>query len=270
MKNITFYNDVSMPIIGLGVFRIDKNQMNQAISSAYDIGYRHFDTAQMYGNEIELGFALKELKVNRADYLITTKIDNVNQGYESTLKAFQQSLKDLQTDYIDQLLIHWPGQDPKRTLETWKAFEKIYDEGLARVIGVSNFTIRHLQILDYSNVKPMSNQIERNLLQNENDIMPYLKAQNIIPIAWSPLGRGNIHFPFIEELAEKYNKTAAQIVLRWNIDSDVMIIPKSIHAERQAENFDLFAFELNQDEIEQINKLHTGERISFDPETYDF
>lgn len=204
--------------------------------------------------------------------MLTTKIDNQNQGYEKTLKSFNQSCKDLKTDYINQLLIHWPGQDAKRTAETWKALEKLYEDGYVKVIGVSNFTIKHLEVIAKSgNIKPMSNQIERNPIQTAKDILPYLKENQIVPIAWSPLHRGDLFdHSDLKKIAEKYHKTVAQVILRWNLESDVMIIPKSIHAERLKQNIDLFDFALNKSEIALIDQLHTGERISFEPAIYNF
>ncbi len=272
MQTVTFENGIKMPMIGLGVFKIDDSAMEQAIKNAYEIGYRHFDTAQMYGNETALGKAWSNLGINREQIMLTTKINNHNQGYEKTLKSFTQSCKDLKTDYVDQLLIHWPGQNAERTAETWKAFEKLYEEGYVRVIGVSNFTVQHLAIIAKTgNIKPMSDQIERNPLQTARDILPYLKENHIVPIAWSPLRRGNLlENPDLKKIANKYHKTVAQVILRWNIESNVMVIPKSIHPERLKQNIDIFDFTLNEEEIHLIDRFHTGERLSFDPATYDF
>lgn len=272
MKSITFENGFVMPMIGLGIYNISDNDMNRVIESAYEIGYHHFDTAEMYENEAALGRAWKNLSIPREDIQLTTKIHNIYQGYEQTLKAFSESCKDLQTDYVDQLLIHWPGQNDKRTVETWKAFEKLYEEGYVKAIGVSNFTIRHLQVIENNcQIMPMSNQVERNPMQTEMDILPYMKEKNIVAIAWSPLRRGRLgEVGFLQQMAEKYNKTVSQIVLRWNIESDVAIIPKSTNPLRLKENFEIFDFSLTEEEVKLIDSLHTGERISFDPDTYDF
>ncbi|NLJ70309.1 MAG: aldo/keto reductase [Clostridiaceae bacterium] len=271
MQNIKFHNNVEMPLVGLGVYKIEDEMMDQVIESAYANGYRHFDTAQMYHNEKSLGRACKRLNVPREELLITTKIDNLNQGYEKTLKSFKQSCQDLQVDYVDQLLIHWPGQNPQRTAETWKAFEKLYEERLVRVIGLSNFTLKHIAIIEKTgNIKPMSNQIERNPLITQSELIPALQTKNIVPIAWAPLRRGNFLSDVIIKIAEKYNKTPAQIVLRWNIESNVIVIPRSKNPIRQSENMEIFDFELTESEIEAINALHTGERTSFDPVTFDF
>lgn len=271
MQNIKFYNGIEMPLVGLGVFRIEDDVMDQVIESAYENGYRHFDTAQMYHNEKSLGRAWKSLNVPREELLITTKIDNLNQGYEKTLQSFKQSCEDLRVDYVDQLLIHWPGQNPQRTAETWKAFEKLYEEGLVRVIGLSNFTLRHIEIIEKTgNIKPMSNQIERNPLMTQSELIPALQAKSIVPIAWAPLRRGNFLNETIIKIAEKHQRTPAQIILRWNLESNVMVIPCSKNPVRQSENIKLFDFELTEPEIEEINALHTGERTSFDPEIFDF
>lgn len=271
MEYIKLNNKIEMPLVGLGVFRIEDDQMDQVIKSAYEAGYRHFDTAQMYHNETSLGKACKQLGVRREELLLTTKIDNQNQGYEKTLKSFTESCRKLQVDYVDQLLIHWPGQDAKRTAETWKAFEKLYEEGLVRIIGLSNFTLKHISIIEKSgNIMPMTNQIERNPFVAQLELVPALQAKKIAPIAWAPLRRGNCLNETIIKIAEKHQKTPAQVLLRWNIESDVMVIPCSKNPIRQLENLELFDFKLTDSEIETINKLHTGERTSFDPVTYDF
>lgn len=271
MEYLTYNNGFQMPLVGLGVFRIEDQDMDRVIGQSYELGYRHFDTAQMYHNEAALGRALAGLGLARQDFILTTKIDNLNQGYEQTLKSFGESCKKLRVDYVDQVLIHWPGQDAKRTSETWRALEKLYEEGLVKAIGLSNFTPHHIAIIEKTgNIQPMSNQIERNPGYNQLDLLPVLKAKGIVPIAWAPLRRGDLDQPILKDLARKYGKTPAQIALRWNLESEVIVIPKSVHPGRLAENIDIFDFSLTTEEIGQINGLQTGIRTSFDPVTFDF
>lgn len=271
MEYLTYNNGFQMPLVGLGVFRIGDEEMDRVVAQSYELGYRHYDTAQMYHNEAALGRALANLGVARQDFILTTKIDNLNQGYEQTLKSFGESCKKLRVDYVDQVLIHWPGQDPKRTAETWRALEKLYDEGLVKAIGLSNFTLRHIAILEKTgNIQPMSNQIERNPAYNQLSLLPILKDKDIVPIAWAPLRRGDLDQPILKNLARKYGKTPAQVALRWNLDSGVVVIPKSVNPDRLAENIDIFDFSLTAEDINQINGLQTGVRTSFDPETFDF
>lgn len=271
MQKIKCHNSVEIPIVGLGLYRISEQEMDQVIYDAYLNGYRHFDTAQMYENEEALGRAWRKLAINRQEIMLTSKIHDLNQGYEKTLKSFQESCSALQSETIDQVLIHWPGQNYKRTEETWKALEKLYEEGLVSLIGLSNFTQKHISIIEKSgNIKPMTNQIERNPLINQLDLISSLHKKEILPIAWAPLRRGNLNFPVINELAEKYQKTPAQIILRWNVQSNVIVIPRSSNKKRQIENINIFDFELTQREVTEINNLHTGERTSHDPAVYDF
>lgn len=271
MKYIKLHKGLDLPAVGFGLYRISHDQMTPVVESAYALGYRHFDTAQMYLNEDALGKSLQELSIPRQEVLITTKIDNANQGYENTLASFSESCKRLQTDYVDQLLIHWPGQNPKRTASTWKALEKLYEEGLVKSIGLSNFTLRHLGIIEQSgNIKPMTNQIECNPCINQVDLIENLQNKNIVVIAWSPLKRGNLAYPILQKLADKYKKSPAQVTLRWQIQREIIVIPRSANPERQAANLNIFDFELTDQEMAAINDLHTGERTSHDPHTFDF
>lgn len=271
MEFFKLKNGVELPAVGLGVYKVTADQMRAAVASAWDLGYRHFDTAQMYMNEDMLGDALQGLGIPREELFLTTKIDNPNQGYEQTLASFQQSLKDLHVERVDQLLVHWPGQDPRRTEQTWKAFEKLYEEGLVRVIGVSNFTERHLHILEQcGNIAPMTNQIERSPRFHEPRLLELLRRLEIQPIAWSPLMRGDFTNPLLEELEEKYNRSAAQISLRWNLDAGVAVIPKSITPSRQRENIDVFDFRLEEEDRKRLDQLNTAKRTAMDPEVFDW
>ena len=261
MFNVKFNNGIEMPILGLGVYKMtNKEELENAVKWAIDAGYRKFDTAQFYNNEKELGEAIRKTGIKREEVFITTKIWNTKQGYNSTRKSFEESLEKLNMDYVDLLLIHWPGQKKERYLDTYRALENICQSKKAKSIGLSNFEIKHLKdIFAHCNIAPVVNQIERhpNLLRNE--LVDFCKKHNIVLEAWSPLGR-----------AKKYNKTPAQIILRWNIESNIAVIPKSVNKDRIEENINVFDFKLEQNDIKKINSLENGDRIGADPLTFDF
>ena len=273
MFNVKFNNGIEMPILGLGVYKMtNKEELGNAVKWAIDAGYRKFDTAQFYNNEKELGEAIRKTGIKREEVFITTKIWNTKQGYNSTRKSFEESLEKLNMDYVDLLLIHWPGQKKERYLDTYRALENICQSKKAKSIGLSNFEIKHLKdIFAHCNIAPVVNQIERhpNLLRNE--LVDFCKKHNIVLEAWSPLGRGKLfNNDVILDIAKKYNKTPAQIILRWNIESNIAVIPKSVNKDRIEENINVFDFKLEQNEIEKINSLENGDRIGADPLTFDF
>ena len=273
MFNVKFNNGIEMPILGLGVYKMtNKEELENAVKWAIDAGYRKFDTAQFYNNEKELGEAIRKTGIKREEVFITTKIWNTKQGYNSTRKSFEESLEKLNMDYVDLLLIHWPGQKKERYLDTYRALENICQSKKAKSIGLSNFEIKHLKdIFAHCNIAPVVNQIERhpNLLRNE--LVDFCKKHNIVLEAWSPLGRGKLfNNDVILDIAKKYNKTPAQIILRWNIESNIAVIPKSVNKDRIEENINVFDFKLEQNDIEKINSLENGDIIGADPLTFDF
>lgn len=271
-QTVTLNNGVKMPVLGLGVYlATDAKEMQNAVRYAMEAGYRSFDTAQMYHNEELLGEALELSGVPRKEYFLTSKVDTCNMGYENTRRTFQESLKKLKTDYFDLFLIHWPGQRKERLIESWRALEEFYKEGKARAIGVCNCLPRHLNwIMEECEVVPALNQIERHPLWNPTELFAWCKERGIQPEAWAPLIRGSFDIPQIQELAAKYKKTGAQIILRWDVQSGYMVIPKSVHKDRIIENADIFDFELEEEDMKLIDGLHTGFTTGWDLETYDY
>ncbi|UOQ92668.1 aldo/keto reductase [Halobacillus shinanisalinarum] len=263
----TLSNGVKMPWVGLGVYKMDSGEeVVNAVRSALDLGYRHLDTASFYDNEEGVGQAIKESGIPREELFITTKVWNDEQGYEETLEAFDRSREKLGVDYLDLYLIHWPIQG--RYKDTWKALEKLYKDGKVKAIGVSNFLTHHLDdLLKDAEIKPMVNQVELHPELYQKEMIDYCKQQDIQVEAWSPIGRGNyLDNPVLQELAEEYNKTPAQIILRWDLQHGIVTIPKSTHKERQQENADLFDFELTDNEVEKINGLNKNNRLGPHPD----
>lgn len=271
LKDMTLANNIKMPPIGLGVYKMQEgSEMNQAVKAAYENGYRLFDTAQMYGNEAALGTALKVNNIPREDIFLVSKVDNGNQWYEKTLESLRITLEKLQTPYLDAFLIHWPGQDKERTLSTWKAMEEAYESGMAKSIGVCNFEICQLQyLMEHCRIRPMINQIEHNPLFHQPELVSYCKEHQVQIMAWAPLQRGNFD-ETVQTIAEKYQKTPAQILLRWNIQQGIIPIPKSKNPDRLRENIDIFDFTLKAEDMNQLDQLEQEKRTSFDPLTFDF
>ncbi|HZG72687.1 MAG TPA: aldo/keto reductase [Chondromyces sp.] len=266
---ILLHNGVKMPYIGLGVYKMeDKNEAVSAIKAAIQNGYRSIDTAALYANEDSVGQAVRESGILREDIFITSKVWNTDQGYDSTLRAFENTMNQLSFDYLDLYLIHWPVSGKYH--DTWKALERLYDEGTVKAIGVSNFNIHHLEdLMSKSNEKPVINQIELHPYLNQSELREYCARQNIAVEAWSPIARGRLlDEPVLAHLAQKHGKTPAQIILRWHLQNNVVVIPKSVRAERIAENADLFDFELSLNEMLQIDALNKNERFGPDPETF--
>jgi len=263
-STVTLNNGVKMPQLGMGVWKVNNSGAAQSVEWALKHGYKAIDTAKQYGNEpgvgkgLQQGFADNGLK--REDIFLTTKIFNGDQGYQSVLDNFEGQLKDLQTDYVDLLLIHWPVDGTY--LDTWRALETIYKSGKARAIGVSNFNIERLQdIHKHGSIKPAVNQMEFHPLCQEVDIKNFCDEHDIYLEAWSPLGGGSVlKDPRLQQIADKYNKSVAQVILRWDLQRGIITIPKSVHEERIVQNADVYDFELNEDDIEEINGLDTDKR----------
>ncbi|MBG9543479.1 glyoxal reductase [Cytobacillus firmus] len=268
---LTLNNGVEMPQFGLGVYKVDKGlQIENTVKDAINIGYRLIDTAAFYENEEGVGKAIKESGVPREELFITTKVWNTDQGYDQTLNAFNNSLKKMELDYIDLYLIHWPVKE--KYLETWRALEKLYKDGKARAIGVSNFQIHHLKdILENSSEKPAVNQVELHPLLSQKELRAFCGEHNIKVQAWSPIARGRVlEDSDIKEIAKRRGKSAAQIILRWHLQNGIMVIPKSVKKDRLRENADIFDFELTEDEMRQMNELNSNQRFGADPDNFDF
>ncbi|MGG1313885.1 aldo/keto reductase [Cohnella laeviribosi] len=259
-------NGVKMPRLGLGVWKVtDPGDVERAIRAAVQTGYRSIDTASFYKNEAEVGQAIRSCGVPREELFITTKIWNEDQGYDKTLAAFEESRKRLGLDVVDLLLIHWPGKD--KYIDTWRAFEKLYREGFVRAIGVSNFQIHHLdKLIEASEIVPAVNQVEFHPLLTQKELLAYTKEKGIQLEAWSPLMQGNLDQPVLKEIAAKYGKTPAQVVLRWDLQHGVVTIPKSITPSRIAENADIFDFELTAEDMDRIDSLNRNHRFGPDPD----
>ena len=269
----TLHNGVKMPWLGLGVWMAaDGEEVQRAVRWAIEIGYRHIDTAAVYRNEVGVGQAIKDSGIARDELFVTTKVWNANQGYETTLAAFDESMKKLQLDYLDLYLIHWAV--PGKYLETWRALEKLYRDGQVRAIGVANFMPEHLQdVMDHSEVKPMVDQVEFHPLLTQRALVEFCRANQIQLEAWSPLFRGGevLSDPAIVEIARTHGKTPAQVILRWDLQQEVITIPKSVHKERIQENSEVFDFTLSAEEMDRIAALDANRRaIDYDPYNVDF
>ena len=265
-------NQLSIPPIGLGVYKMAPgDEMNTAVRCAYQAGYRLFDTAQMYRNEDALGDALHVNQIPREEIFLISKVDNGNQWYDAALSSLHVSLEKLQTPYLDAFLVHWPGQNKDRICSTWKAMEQAYRQGLVKSIGVSNFEIPQLEfLLAHCEIPPMIDQIEHTPLLHNEALLAFCREHGIVPMAWAPLLRGNFARPEIADIAEAYQKTPAQILLRWNIQQGIIPIPKSKNPERLKENISVFDFELSERDMARLNAMNEGHRTSHDPLTFDF
>ncbi|TYP72726.1 aldo/keto reductase [Paenibacillus methanolicus] len=266
----TLRNGVRMPWLGFGVWQIsDGASVVESVKNAIEAGYRSIDTAAAYRNEEGVGQAIRESGVAREELFITTKVWNADQGYESTLAAFEQSRKLLGLDYFDLYLIHWPVKGKYK--ETWRALEKLYADGLVRAIGVCNFQIHHLEDLkDGATIVPMVNQVEYHPLLAQLELLEYCRANNIQLEAWSPLMQGNLDLPLLAQIGERYGKSPAQVVLRWDLQNEVVTIPKSTTPSRIQSNADIFDFVLAQEDMDRITALNQSKRFGPDPDNFNF
>lgn len=267
IKKISLSNSVSIEQLGFGTFKIvDQQEANNAVKTALNNGYRAFDTAQLYNNEKILGEAFVNSGVARQELFLTTKVSNLNQGYEQTLKSFEQSLKDLQTDYLDLFLVHWPLKN--HFFDTWKAIEQLYETKMVRAIGVCNFHQSHFELLKTrANIKPMINQIEIHPYLVQKELIEYLNKEQIAIEAWSPLARGRVvEEPLLINIGQKYQKSSSQVTLRWHVQKDLIVIPKSVNPLRIAENMQIFDFELTDTEMQQIDSLNEDFRTGPNPD----
>jgi diketogulonate reductase-like aldo/keto reductase len=270
---VSLANGVRMPRLGLGTWRSAEGaEVEQSVRWALEIGYRHVDTAAVYGNERGVGRAVRDSRVPREQLFITTKVWNDDQraGHAAVLRAFDESLRRLGTEYVDLYLVHWPVKG--KYVEAWRALEQIHSTGRAKAIGVSNFLVHHLEdVLKSAAVKPMVNQVEFHPRLVQRDLLEFSRRHGIVQESWSPLMKGKAaEVPLLRDLAEKYGKTPSQVVLRWDLQHGVVTIPKSVRRERLEENAGLFDFELSPDEMAEIDALDRGERIGADPDHFNF
>lgn len=267
----TLTNGIEMPRFGLGVYKMtERDEILQAIDKALKVGYRAIDTASLYGNEVEVGEAIRYSGIKREDIFVTTKVWNTDQGYDATLRAFEVSLKNLNMDYLDLYLTHWAV--PETFEETYRAIERLYDEKLIRATGVSNHHEHHLQkLLSKANIAPMVNQVELHPYLQQEALKAFCAEHGIAVTAWSPLGRGGVlDNPTILEIAQELGKSAAQVVLRWHLQKDTLIIPKSVTPSRIEENAQIYDFELTQAQMDKMTTLNRNHRFGQDPDNFKF
>lgn len=274
IPTLTLNNGITIPQVGLGVWQAAEGaEVENAVRAALDTGYRLIDTAAIYGNEVGVGKAIKESGVPREEIFLTTKLWNAHHAYDAALRAFDESVAKLECDYIDLYLIHWPLPMEGKFPEAWKALETLYSQKRVRAIGVSNFKPHHLdELFKTASIVPAVNQIELHPLFQQKETRAYCAKRDITVESYSPLMRGGevLENPIITKLAEQHGKTPAQIVLRWHVQNGLIVIPKSVNAERIRENFDLFDFELSTSEIQQIEGMDIEKRIAADPDTAAF
>ncbi len=262
----TLHNGISIPQLGLGVYKVPAEEVYKTVASALQLGYRHIDTASFYGNEEGVGRAIRDSGIPREELFVTTKVWNDDQGYENTLKAFETSLRQLGMDTVDLYLIHWPIQGKFK--DTWRALEKIYQDGRAKSIGVSNFLDHHLrELLTDAKVKPVVDQIELHPKLMQKSTVDFCRGQDIAIQSWSPLGRARyLDDPQLAGIAQGYGKSVAQLIIRWHIQHDFIVIPKSTKMERQRENKAIFDFEINETDMAKIDGMDEGLRIGSHPD----
>jgi 2,5-diketo-D-gluconate reductase A len=267
---VTLHDGIEIPQLGFGVFQVPPEDTQEIVEEALAVGYRHIDTAAAYRNEAGVGAALKATGIAREEVFVTTKLWNSQQGYDSTMQACQKSLERLGSDYMDLYLIHWPVPTEDRYLDTWRAFEQIHREGRARTIGVSNFRVEDLERLKAeTEFLPTVNQIELHPKLQQAELRTWDEENRVATEAWSPLAQGALlDDETIEDLAAEHDRTPAQVILRWHIQLGNVVIPKSVTPRRIRENFELFDFELSEEEMAAIGRLDSGERIGPDPATF--
>ncbi len=270
MQTVNLNNGVEMPILGYGVFLVDPKECERCVTDAIDTGYRLIDTAQAYYNEEGVGAAVKKSGINREEFFLVTKVWITNSGEEKAARSIDESLKKLQTDYVDLLLIHQPFGD---YYGTYRAMEKAYKDGKVRAIGVSNFfPDRYVDLCNFVEIKPMINQMETHVFQQQKVLREYMNKFETQLMSWSPMARGENNFfnnEILKSIGTKYNKTVAQVALRFLTQENVIVIPKSTHKERMKENFEILDFELSNEDIETMRKMDKGSSIfvnHYDPE----
>jgi 2,5-diketo-D-gluconate reductase A len=270
VPTLTLHGGVEIPQLGFGVFQIPPEETQEAVEEALGVGYRHIDTAAAYRNEAGVGAAIAASGVRREDVFVTTKLWNSEQGYDSTLRAFEKSIQRLGTGHVDLYLIHWPLPSKDLFLETWRAFERIQEEGGARAIGVSNFRIEDLERLESeAERRPTVNQIELHPRLQQAELRAWQADHEVATEAWSPLAQGELlEEGTIETVAAHHDRTPAQAILRWHLQLGNVVIPKSSNPERIRENFEVFDFELSEDDMAALERLDAGARTGPDPGSF--
>ncbi|MDH9160900.1 MULTISPECIES: aldo/keto reductase [Staphylococcus] len=276
MENITFYNGNEMPIVGLGTFRVENSeQCKAAVKHAIESGYRHIDTAMIYDNEEKVGEGIAEALattgLDRSDLFITSKLWLADYGRTNVATAYETSLKKLGLDYLDLYLMHWPGTDEALMIDTWQGMEDLYKEDKVKNIGVSNFNVEHFEaLLAQVSIKPVINQVEFHPYLLQESLRRYLEVQNIHAESWSPLMNAQIlDDETVKAVASETGKSPAQVIIRWNIEHGVVVIPKSVTPSRIEENLDVFNFSLTTEQVEQLDRLNEDRRIGPDPIGYN-
>jgi 2,5-diketo-D-gluconate reductase A len=270
VPSLSLHDGIEIPQLGFGVFQVPPEDTQETVEEALATGYRHIDTAAAYRNERGVGTAIAASGVPREEIFVTTKLWNSQQGYESTLGAFRKSLDRLGLDHVDLYLIHWPMPTEGRALDTWRAFERIHEEGGARTIGVSNFRVEDLEMLEQeAEVQPTVNQIELHPHLQQAELRAWHEEHGIATEAWSPLAQGDLLVnETISAVASRHDRTPAQVILRWHLQLGNVVIPKSATPKRIRENFELFDFELGDEDMTEIAALDVGQRIGPEPSTF--
>lgn len=268
VPSVALSDGARIPQLGLGVYKVADDEARTVVATALELGYRHVDTASFYGNEVGVGQALRASDVPRDEVFVTTKVWNTEQGFDETLRAFDASLDRLGTDHVELYLIHWPAPTQDRYVDTWRALERIAEEGRARSIGVSNFQVHHLErLLGETSVVPVIDQVEAHPWLQQHELREFCAARGIAVEAWSPLARGRVlDDAAIGRIAAKHGVEPAQAVIRWHLQQGLVVIPKTVDARRLASNLDVFGFELDEDDLAEIAALDSGERSGSHPD----
>jgi len=276
MDYIEFYNGNQMPMLGLGTFRVENDDTcKEAVKHAIESGYRSIDTAKVYGNEEQVGQGIKEglesTGLNREDIFVTSKLFFEDFGRENVARAYETSIQKLGLDYLDLYLVHWPGTNEAVMIDTWKGMEDLYKDNRVKNIGVSNFNPDHFEaLLAQVSIKPVINQVEFHPYFTQEKLRKYLEAQNIYMESWSPFMNAQIlNDETLNEIGKEVNKSAAQVIIKWNMQHNVVVIPKSVTSSRIEENIDVFDFELSADQMKRIDDLNKDQRIGPDPDTFE-
>jgi 2,5-diketo-D-gluconate reductase A len=268
VPSVALSDGARIPQLGLGVYKVADDEARTVVATALELGYRHVDTASFYGNEVGVGQALRASDVPRDEVFVTTKVWNTEQGFDETLRAFDASLDRLGTDHVELYLIHWPAPTQDKYVDTWRALERIAEEGRARSIGVSNFQVHHLErLLGETSVVPVIDQVEAHPWLQQHELREFCAARGIAVEAWSPLARGRVlDDAAIGRIAAKHGVEPAQAVIRWHLQQGLVVIPKTVNALRLASNLDVFGFELDEDDLTEIAALDSGERSGSHPD----
>lgn len=276
MDYIEFYNGNQMPMLGLGTFRVENDDTcKEAVKHAIESGYRSIDTAKVYGNEEQVGQGIKEglesTGLNREDIFVTSKLFFEDFGRKNVAQAYETSIQKLGLDYLDLYLVHWPGTNEAIMIDTWKGMEDLYKDNRVKNIGVSNFNPDHFEaLLAQVSIKPVINQVEFHPYFTQEKLRKYLEAQNIYMESWSPFMNAQIlNDETLNEIGKEVNKTAAQVIIKWNMQHNVVVIPKSVTSSRIEENIDVFDFELSAEQMKRIDDLNKDQRIGPDPDTFE-